>query len=567
MIIVPPEINKPERGHPLVIGRDPGEHEEEKGRPFVGKAGDELDYVLSNAGFRRQDCNITNVVGTRPPNNDFNLHDENVVASHLLKLYQLIDQLRPNLIITLGNEAAYSVVPGWPTGGRGIFKAKGIEDRRGYFWLEGTPRNTPVLTTLHPAGVLRKLVPGRYLLETDFRRARRWLNGDLPRETFPDYVPMTAADVCILQQHQLVSFDIETRNQNRNLLCCGFCGDDRIPRVVHFMKYRRYAEPLLTHSVLKVAHNGPYDLYGLWKMQHTIVRNYVHDTQLAWYALEPELAGRDESGGESSDNDGNRRMTRKGLAFLASIYFNVAWWKYYPDEGDPNYTELMMILNGRDVWVTREIVDTLLWEIVENDVWHQYREAMDVLVPCRAIQGRGLPINEALRKERYDMLMKRVEERESRAAAAGLQYVQEHEAPAFQVWHNCSCCGGGTKQRQHCWTCSGMPGERPSKKTEWPEERISELKEKLGKSPTVAQLWDTIGSCEQCIEADNGRGKQVSYKFDPFSTTDMRKLLYDTLHTPMTLWKNKVTVDENALKKILLWATEGKSGVKEVTDG
>ena len=559
MTYVPPEINQPGPGHILIIGRDPGEREEEEGYPFAGPAGDELDYVLSNAGVRRQDCNIANVVGYRPPGNDFKKHDEGVIKNHQTRLYKLIKRLRPSLIVTLGNEAAYTLVPDWPTAGRGVMGAKGIEDRRGYFW-DG-PMNTTVLTTLHPAGVLRRMVPGRYLLETDFRRARMWLNGDLPREEFPEHRMMTQADVWNLEDHKIIAFDIETRNENTQLLCCGFCGDDRVPIVSHFMDYRKYAAPVLKGRAFKCAHNGQFDIYDLWKMKGTRIRNYGHDTQTAWYALEPELAGRDESGGEGK-YEAKGRMTRKGLAFLASLYMNVPWWKNYPPAENPHHMQLMLELNGRDVWVTRELIDSLLWEITQKDVWPQYRLAMDLLKPCLAIQERGLPINEVLREERYRILSERVKEQESLAVTAGLAYIEEHKVESFQDWRKCQCCGGGTKQRIHCWKCSGEEGDRPKKKTEWPEHRIEAVKKVLGldKSPTVKQLTESLVKCRNCQADANGRGKVVSYHFNPFSEKQMKDLLYDTLNTPNTVWKGKTTVDETALKKVLQWAKAGKSG-------
>ena len=78
-----PEINNPAPGGILIVGRDYGEREVEKGRPFVGPAGELLDEVLSFAGWRRQDVNITNVKNKRPPNNDFTKHSERDIEEGL----------------------------------------------------------------------------------------------------------------------------------------------------------------------------------------------------------------------------------------------------------------------------------------------------------------------------------------------------------------------------------------------------------------------------------------------------------------------------------------------------
>jgi len=53
----------------LIIGEAPGETEDETGRPFVGRSGDELDAALDAAGVSRDAVRITNTVRCRPPEN------------------------------------------------------------------------------------------------------------------------------------------------------------------------------------------------------------------------------------------------------------------------------------------------------------------------------------------------------------------------------------------------------------------------------------------------------------------------------------------------------------------
>ena len=45
----------PERPRLMLIGEAPGEQETLQGRPFVGKAGQNLDHFLELAGLRRED--------------------------------------------------------------------------------------------------------------------------------------------------------------------------------------------------------------------------------------------------------------------------------------------------------------------------------------------------------------------------------------------------------------------------------------------------------------------------------------------------------------------------------
>ncbi|MBR4225415.1 MAG: uracil-DNA glycosylase [Candidatus Methanomethylophilaceae archaeon] len=53
----------------IFVGEAPGENEDLKGRPFVGRSGAILDRMMAEAGFSRSDVLITNTVKCRPPGN------------------------------------------------------------------------------------------------------------------------------------------------------------------------------------------------------------------------------------------------------------------------------------------------------------------------------------------------------------------------------------------------------------------------------------------------------------------------------------------------------------------
>lgn len=53
----------------FLIGEAPGYHEDKKGKPFVGQAGQELNKYLSDAGLDRSRCYVTNTVRCKPPMN------------------------------------------------------------------------------------------------------------------------------------------------------------------------------------------------------------------------------------------------------------------------------------------------------------------------------------------------------------------------------------------------------------------------------------------------------------------------------------------------------------------
>lgn len=53
----------------LVIGEAPGKNEDLQGEPFVGAAGKFLNELLEDAGLKREDIFIANVLKCRPPAN------------------------------------------------------------------------------------------------------------------------------------------------------------------------------------------------------------------------------------------------------------------------------------------------------------------------------------------------------------------------------------------------------------------------------------------------------------------------------------------------------------------
>ena len=103
--------------HPpvMLIGEAPGGQEEEQGRPFVDKAGQNLSEFLAVLGLRREDIYISNVVklrpskvsekgrvSNRPPNRE-------ELAFFTPHLHREIAKVQPGMIVTLGNVALQAV--------------------------------------------------------------------------------------------------------------------------------------------------------------------------------------------------------------------------------------------------------------------------------------------------------------------------------------------------------------------------------------------------------------------------------------------------------------------------
>ncbi|MBN2386583.1 MAG: ribosomal protein S18-alanine N-acetyltransferase [Anaerolineales bacterium] len=94
----------------MCIGEGPGFHENEQGRPFVGAAGNFLTELLAQAGMKREEVWIGNVVKCRPPGNRDPLPEELTACNEYLE--RQIAAIDPKIIITLGRFSMSKYMPG-----------------------------------------------------------------------------------------------------------------------------------------------------------------------------------------------------------------------------------------------------------------------------------------------------------------------------------------------------------------------------------------------------------------------------------------------------------------------
>lgn len=94
----------------MFIGEGPGFHENEQGRPFVGAAGQFLDQLLAQAGLKRSDVWIGNVVKCRPPGNRDPQPEELAACDPYLE--RQIEAINPSIIVTLGRYSMGKFMPG-----------------------------------------------------------------------------------------------------------------------------------------------------------------------------------------------------------------------------------------------------------------------------------------------------------------------------------------------------------------------------------------------------------------------------------------------------------------------
>jgi DNA polymerase len=149
----------------MFVGEGPGEQEDLRGEPFVGRAGQLLTQLIEGIGLTRADVYIANVVKCRPPGNRDPQPDEiDACAPWLDRQLELI---RPRVIVTLGNFATKLLLQTKD----GITKLRGRE-----FEFERAGHRAVLMPTYHPAAVLRS--GGKALAEAraDFVHVKRALS-------------------------------------------------------------------------------------------------------------------------------------------------------------------------------------------------------------------------------------------------------------------------------------------------------------------------------------------------------------------------------------------------------
>ena len=150
------------RARLVFIGEGPGADEDATGRPFVGRAGQLLDKIISAIGLKRDDVYIANIVKCRPPGNRTPERDE--VATCEQFLFRQLALIKPAVIVALGSPAFQCLVRTREP----ITKARGE-------WREWN--GMKLMPTYHPAYLLRVPEKKREAWE-DMKRVRDYLNSE-----------------------------------------------------------------------------------------------------------------------------------------------------------------------------------------------------------------------------------------------------------------------------------------------------------------------------------------------------------------------------------------------------
>lgn len=386
----------------MIVGMAPGAEEAETGRYFVGAAGQQLKRDLLSAGIVMDDCRIQNVGCYWPPAHNLKALSDERRTEGEAQLVADIECVKPRLIIALGTEALEFL-----TGKSGITKWAGsvLQTR------PGLPPAT-VIPTLHPSAVIRSW-DYHVLFLHDLRKAAAFLRGDnvSPIErrlvTRTNSTPDVYAEACadILRRGlagEPLACDIETFKGE--VSCISFAPSADYSLSVHG-EDRKVWQAILDTECPKIWHNAMYDLTFLEARCSVKPKGVVHDTQLMWHAISPELA--------CSPCVGKR------LAVLTHLFTNDNYYKDALDDwkrvADWN---AFYEYNARDSAVTFEIwqkFEELLDEDADKRATYDFEASL--LEPYKNASIRGFKIDvkrkaakKAAAKRRIEQLEKEMRE-------------------------------------------------------------------------------------------------------------------------------------------------------------
>ncbi len=326
--------------------------------------------------------------GKKAEKEEAELETDKKIQQYAPILYNEIDTLKPNLLVTLG-ELSFRHF----TNLRGIRKFRGsVLPVSGQFQLERAPA-LKVLPILGPHPYLNQEWRLRPITRIDFSKiARNMLDTPIPDNVYNIWVARGSAALrtfierhyqkTLLNPKGFLTFDIETYFQIP--ICISFCFDgfesvtvplvdSSIDRDNRALMMQLVAK-LLASPIPKVNQNIKYDdkILERWGFH---VRNIVGDTMLAASTLYCEFP--------------------KNLGFLTSIYTDLPYFKDEGKEFDPDKgkRDRYYLYNAKDSLSTSQIYTKQRDEIEEVGVSFVYQSLMRCQPIYKRMENRGIRID------------------------------------------------------------------------------------------------------------------------------------------------------------------------------
>lgn len=279
----------------LVIGEAPGETEDNKGVPFVGKTGKMLRDTLEKFGVNpKRDTIMTNALICRPPGN--RIRDKKMIAYCRPNVVKLIRSYEPEVVILVGGIAMQSLL--------------------GFLWKEnlgtiGTwvgwqipchPFNCWVCPTFHPSYVIREEkyspIPQK-MFEEHIEKAvslkgKPWkIVPDFKKEVEIIYDSRDAAKAIrsIIKVGRDVAFDFETtglkgNGKDSSIVACSLSNGKRTIAFPFAGEAIEATKEMVTSDLPKIASNIKYEHLWCQSQLGVEVKNWKHCTMASAHILD-----------------------------------------------------------------------------------------------------------------------------------------------------------------------------------------------------------------------------------------------------------------------------------------
>jgi uracil-DNA glycosylase family 4 len=369
----------------IIVGEQPGRVEVSVGKPFAGPAGSILDECLQSAEIARDECYITNTIKDldRPLSYYFDSKMCEFKAPALPYLDVLSEELaacKAKIVIAVGGVALKALT------GR-----SGITNWRGSI-IESTLNNDKtVVPCFHPATVIppKNVFTNKWLIIKDIAKAKGNKNGIVPNygdivKIYPSYKECLNIIDYFLSK-RMHAFDIET--YHGQISCISFAdynvavsipfidGDGQYFSPEHELGiWRKIAQLLENKDIKSIAHNAVFDCSILFSLYGIKVRN-IEDSMIAQSILNPDYS--------------------KGLAFAASIYTNIPYYKgvgkQWFKEGGP--WQDLWHYNAMDSYACYCIYKKQIKELAATENLPAYQRQRNLVYPLVYMNQRGINID------------------------------------------------------------------------------------------------------------------------------------------------------------------------------
>lgn len=369
----------------LIVGEAPGETENFRRLPFVGRSGDKLIETLQALGVSRSEVYLANLCNYQPPyDNRFETLEASLIEEGVEELKDYILTYNPNIIIALGE---------YPL--RYLTGRESISSNRGSVLPCVFDPTVKVYCCYHPSYILRN--PDlNFLFFFDLKRAIQ-LSGD---KLFPyrkrtyhivDSSNIDEATTKILKAG-VSAVDIESSKKDKKVICVGFSTS---PDESYSIAYNDFTYPYIkllleNESLSKIFHYGFCFDIEMLAMHGIEVKGTIDDTYILAHAYDPRLP--------------------RGLDFLTSIHTFEPFYKTQGRAALPGDSKAwgekldkkeVYIYNAKDCAVTHEIFQKIMEDIDEVDLATYRFEIEDAHLGLE-ISRTGLPFSEENREKLRD---------------------------------------------------------------------------------------------------------------------------------------------------------------------